>query len=106
MSSFTISTSSAADGTTLLHVRGEIDVSTSPELLAAVVNEVTRRRPPRLVVDMMHVTFLDSTGLTTLLSAHRAAQRLGTSLVVRDPSAFVQQQLRVAGIYDILTQGR
>jgi anti-anti-sigma factor len=104
VSNFTISTSFAADGTTLLHVRGEIDISTSAELLAAVVNEVTRRRPPKLVVDMLHVTFLDSTGLTTLLSAHRAAQQLGTRLVVREVSAFVRQQLRVAGIYEILTE--
>ncbi|OKI50435.1 STAS domain-containing protein [Micromonospora sp. CB01531] len=104
MSNFTISTSFAADGTTLLHVRGEIDVSTSAELLAAVVNEVNRRRPPKLVVNMLHVTFLDSTGLTTLLSAHRAAQQLGTALVVRELSAFVQKQLRVAGIYEILTE--
>lgn len=91
------------DGTTLLHVRGEIDVSTSGELLAAVEEEVSRRRPPKLVVDMLHVTFLDSTGLTTLLAAHRAAQRHGTALVVRELSEFVQRQLRVAGIYEILT---
>ncbi|MFU8852287.1 STAS domain-containing protein [Micromonospora sp. SL1-18] len=106
MDSFAISTSLAADGTTVLHVRGDIDILTSQELLATLVNEVRRRRPPHLVVDMLHVTFLDSAGVAALLTARRAAQRLGTSLVLRELSAFVTRQLRVAGVYDTLTEDR
>ncbi len=105
MGNFTLSTSLAADGSALLYVRGEIDMATSAELLAAVVKEVTRRRPPRLVVDMLHVTFIDSNGLATLLAAHRSARQFGTTLVVRQLSDFLQRQLRVAGVYDTLTRG-
>ena len=106
MGNFTISTSLAADGSAVLHVRGEIDMATSTELLAAVVNEVTRRRPPKLVVDMLHVTFIDSNGLGTLLAARRAAQQFGTALVIRELSDFLQRQLRIAGVYDTLTSGQ
>ncbi|SCL18100.1 anti-anti-sigma regulatory factor, SpoIIAA [Micromonospora rhizosphaerae] len=103
MGNLTISTSVLADGTTVVALRGEIDVSVCDALLSALVDEVTRRRPPRLVVDMLHVTFLDSTGLNTLLAAYRDARRLGISFVVRHPSEFVARQMRVAGTYDILT---
>lgn len=106
MGNITISTSFPADGATVVSVRGEIDVSVCDELLRVLVGEVTRRRPPRLLVDMLHVTFVDSTGLTTLLAAYRAARGLGTSFVVRQPSAFVARQMRVAGTYDILSAGQ
>lgn len=106
MGNFTVSTSLAADGSALLHVRGEIDMATSAELLAAVVNEVTRRRPPKLVLDMLRVTFIDSNGLAALLTAHRTARQFGTALVVRELSDFLQRQLRVAGVYDTLTRGQ
>ena len=106
MGNFTISTSLAADGTSTIHVRGDIDIAASEDLKAALINEVTRRRPPSLVVDMLHVTFIDSTGLAALLAAQRAAQGLGTSLVVRQVSTFLERQLRMAGIYEVLTGNR
>lgn len=106
MGSITISTSLAVDGATVVSVRGEIDVSVAEELLNALTDEVIRRRPPRLVVDLLHVTFLDSAGMNALVAAYRAAQRRGTILVVREPSEFVARQMRVTGTYDILTSGR
>ncbi|MBQ0904988.1 STAS domain-containing protein [Micromonospora sp. U21] len=106
MGNFTISTSLAADGTSTIHVRGDIDIAASKDLKAALMNEVRRRRPPSLVVDMLQVTFMDSTGLAALLSAQRAARGLGTSLVVREVSTFIERQLRMAGIYEVLTGHR
>ena len=106
MGNFTISTSLTADGATTVHVRGDIDAAASEDLKAALLNEVTRRRPPSLVVDMLHVTFIDSTGLGALLTAQRAARGLGTSLVVREVSTFLERQLRIAGIYEVLTGHR
>lgn len=100
---FTISASLAADGTSTLHVRGDIDIAASEELMGALMSEVTGRRPPMLVVDMLQVTFLDSSALAALIAAQRATRRLGTSLVVRRVSTLIETQLRMAGMYEILT---
>lgn len=104
--SITISTSFAVDGSTVVDVRGEIDVSVCGELLNALREEIARRRPPKLVVDLLHVTFLDSAGMNTLIAAYREAKRLGTSFVVRHPSEFVARQMRVTGTYEVLTSGQ
>lgn len=51
-------------------VSGEVDVATSPELLAAL--EDSRSKHGKLVVDLAGVTFIDSTGLGIMVQAKRA----------------------------------
>lgn len=48
---------------------GEVDVATSPQLLAAV--EEARQQGDRLLVDLAGVTFMDSTGLGVVVQAKR-----------------------------------
>ncbi len=57
---------SAAPGTTVVEVSGEIDVYTAPKLRETLVNLVDAGNY-RLIVDMERVEFLDSTGLGVLV---------------------------------------
>ena len=57
---------SAAPGTTVIAVSGEIDVYTAPRLREAIVS-LTDAGNYRLIVDMEGVEFLDSTGLGVLV---------------------------------------
>lgn len=57
---------SAASGTTVIEVSGEIDVYTAPRLREALVSLVDAGNY-RLIVDMERVEFLDSTGLGVLV---------------------------------------
>lgn len=59
----------------VLTVAGELDIATAPQLLAAV-RDVIAEAPDLLVMDLDEVTFLDSTGLGVLISAHRRGGRL------------------------------
>jgi anti-anti-sigma factor len=72
-------------GRPALAVRGELDIAGVDEFersLAAVESE----QPPVLVIDLREVTFLDSSGLRTLLAAERRAKSDGRRLVlVRGP---------------------
>lgn len=54
---------------------GEVDVTTSPELLAAFAQDANGHRA--LVCDITNITFMDSTGVSALLS-----------LVTREPNRF------------------
>jgi anti-sigma B factor antagonist len=79
---------------TLLVLQGEVDMSTAGEFadaLDAAVNGGTG-----VEIDLRAVTFMDSSGLAVLASAH---QRLGQgAIVLREPNRTVRSLLRVSGV--------
>ena len=91
-----------ADGAVVIEVRGEIDVASAGQLRTALIETVANLRPVRLVVDMMHVTFVDSTGIGALAAGQNAAQSVGSGFAVMNPAPFVLQQLRMMGLSDVL----
>lgn len=92
------------DGTIVIDLRGELDVAVNDALRDMLVDTITTHRPPRVVVNMQHVVFIDSTGMSALLAAHQAAQRTGVGYQVREVAPFVEKQLRATGLYQLLTQ--
>jgi anti-sigma B factor antagonist len=101
-----IQTSRLADGTAAVEVRGELDLSICDQLKRVLVDTAIRLRPPRIVVDLGLVTFIDSTGIGALAAGHNAARRIGIDFVVRHPTDFVSRQLRSMGLYEALTGSR
>lgn len=57
-----------------------------------------------VVVDLAEVTFMDSTGLTTLMDAHLQAQRDGWSFTVHRPSPAVTRVFELAGVGSLLNE--
>ena len=98
-----INTTQGLDGGVVVEVRGEIDLVSADRLRQVLVDTASRLRPVRLVVDLMHVTFIDSVGLGALVAGHQAAHALGIRCTIRQPSPFVVAQLRQTGLYDTLT---
>ena len=88
-------------GDRLLVVHGELDIATAPELVEMLAPPPPPRATP-VVLDLAEVTFMDSTGLTTLMDAHvaRRAQRLG---VLRSARAVARRSRRV---FDLAGVGR
>jgi anti-sigma B factor antagonist len=95
-----LNTRRLADGAVIVEVRGELDVSSSADLHTALIDTVTNVRPIRIVVDMMHVTFLDSTGIGALAAGQNAARSVGVSFAVGNPAPFVRRQLQLMGLSD------
>lgn len=69
-------------GTRVVALRGELDVATVARLRAALSSVVEDDSVERVVVDLVEVTFIDSTGLMTLLNALRRLVRRGGRLVL------------------------
>jgi len=101
-----INTSQDPDGGVVVEVRGEVDVSSSQRLRDVLQDIAGRLRPTRITVDLLHVTFIDSTGIGALASGANAAQMHGIPFTTRRPSPFVATQLRTTGLYDSLTRER
>jgi anti-anti-sigma factor len=88
------------DGDRLLVLQGELDIATAPELVAMLERLRTHRHP--VVLDLEGVTFMDSTGLTTLMDAWLAAEQNGWSFSVRAASPAVRRVVELAGIEQLL----
>ncbi|MFN8123781.1 MAG: STAS domain-containing protein [Thermoleophilia bacterium] len=76
---------------TVLRLTGELDLATAPDVLAAV-EAATGDGTSRLVLDMSGVSFIDSTGVRTLLEANRVA---GNDLSLLAPSPAVTRVLEL-----------
>lgn len=89
---------SQRQGTCLtIAVEGELDLATAPELIEAL-----GAAPDELVVvDLTRASFMDSTGLRTLLDAERRAKMAGSRLVVVcDGDGPVRRLFTITGLDD------
>jgi anti-sigma B factor antagonist len=60
------------------------------------------RQGHAVAVDLAEVTFMDSTGLTTLMDAHIAARENGWSFEIRRASPAVRRVFDLAGVNALL----
>jgi anti-sigma B factor antagonist len=81
-------------------VHGELDIATAPELVD-LLNRL-RHHGHAVTMDLAEVTFMDSTGLTTLMDAQVQAEREGCSFAVTRPSQAVKRVFELAGVQRLL----
>jgi anti-sigma B factor antagonist len=62
-------------------IQGRVTIETSSEM-RRVIAEALRSIPRAVAIDFSGVTYLDTSGLATLLEASRIARQQGTRLVV------------------------
>lgn len=85
--------------TTVLTVRGEIDLYTAPLLRTAVAQAVDRTSE-LVVIDLAEVTFMASSGLSVLVAALDKAGARHCRLRLAGGGRAVHRPLRMAGLYD------
>lgn len=92
-----------ADGTTIVKLAGELDMSSSSALFDAVT--VMRPLTTELVVDLSAVGFIDSSGLRALLAGRQAiAEDRGGRLRLTGCTSSVVRLLELSGtksLFDI-----
>ena len=75
-----------------IHVGGEIDLATCPQLRAVLV-ELIDTGFHQLIIDLEQVSFLDCTGIGVLVDARRRVQQHGGCLNLARPTPFVLRVL-------------
>ncbi len=83
-------------------LEGEIDLSTAPEAEGRI-SEAEASGPARLIIDLREVTFMDSSGLRVLLSAHKRAEAEGHEFALIRGGDAVERLLEVTGLAERLT---
>ena len=82
----------------LLVLAGELDVSAA-EVLTSTLEQVNTSAPG-LILDMAAVTFIDSSGLRTLIQARQMFRNELASVTIRDPQPTTTRLLELTGLTD------
>jgi anti-sigma B factor antagonist len=81
---------------------GEIDMATAP-MLARELTAAIEASDGAVVLDLVDVTFFDSSGLRVAIVAHRDLGDRGRRLAVAcDPEGHVRRTFSLAGLADVL----
>jgi anti-sigma B factor antagonist len=88
------------DGTSVIRLSGEIDMLTTPALRAKVTEEL-QGGPSVLVLDMLSVDFLGSSGLALLVEALDESRTRSVALRLVANSRPVSRPLQATGLTDL-----
>ncbi|GAB7044324.1 MULTISPECIES: STAS domain-containing protein [Catenuloplanes] len=94
--------SSGGPTRTVVTLDGECDLAVREELTAALLAAVAAART--VVVDLTHVTFIDSTGVHGLVTAYHAARAGGGQLYVANAHGPVATVLDLTGVGELLAE--
>ena len=89
-------------GRSCVHVAGELDVATAPQL-DSTLRELSRS--PLVVVDLRELTFMSSSGVHAIVDASVRARQGGGRVVVRRGPPNVDRMFTLAGIADDVEVG-
>jgi anti-sigma B factor antagonist len=86
----------------VLDVVGEVDVYSAPSLRDRVA-DLLDATEPNLIVNLSGVTFLDSTGIGTLVASLNHAVQLGGTLTVACDHERILKLFRITGLDAVFT---
>jgi len=90
------------DDLAIVSVGGEVDLETASQLGDHALDAL-RDVSPHVLLDLIDVTFMDSTGLKVLLSIQRRADLGGGSFAVAGASRSVRKILTLTGLDQTFT---
>jgi len=91
-----------ADGpVSVLQLVGELDISSAPALREQLLELLTSSGD--VVVDLSDVSFMDSSGISVLIVAHKRSIAQGRTITLRNPRGPVAKVLAVTGTDQVFT---
>jgi anti-sigma B factor antagonist len=87
------------DGCAIVRADGEIDAHTVHAFHQTVTEAAALA--PHVIIDLSHVTFVDSSGLGGLIVARTSARRRGGSLSLVSPPPMVRRLLGSTQLHDV-----
>jgi anti-anti-sigma factor len=91
-----------APGRVTLTLVGELDMATTPRLKKYLSTLAHTHQGSSIVIDLRRLTFMDSTGITALVTANSCARRDGWSLTLVKGPPQIQRVFEISGLSDVL----
>lgn len=84
-------------------LEGELDLASGSSLRTRLATLVNENPPPRqVVVDLSQLDFVDASGISVLIAAHKSLARRGGELVLRHPSRPARRVLTLLQLESVL----
>ncbi|MCU1357678.1 MAG: rsbV2 [Acidimicrobiales bacterium] len=87
---------------TTISLTGDLDPATAPLLDDALGTIVADEAVGRVVLDLAGLSFLDSSGLRSFVTAREALSGRGADLALRRPSANIRRLLDITGLGEVI----
>ena len=104
MTNFWTTEHTVNDGVLRLAIAGEVDISNADLLTDAITKLIIAGHVAELIIDLDRVTFLDSTGISSLVRGHNLAAAFGIAYLVTNPHDMVHKVLDITGVLSLLTE--
>jgi anti-sigma B factor antagonist len=93
----------ASSGDTVLSVAGELDIATAPELRDRLEGAIDRAPQGTVIVDLLEVTFIDSTALGVLIGGLKRSQSTGGVFRIVVAEARILKIFEITGLTDLFS---
>jgi anti-sigma B factor antagonist len=90
------------DSYTVIELQGEVDLSCSPEARKQILDKLSQKK--HLLVDLSAVTYIDSSGVASLVEGYQTAKKQGVHfglVCVSEPAMNVLQLARLDKVFPI-----
>jgi len=87
-----------SDETITLHLRGRLNIDSSPALRDRLLSILRAQSPDAVNVDLIEVTYMDSSGIATLIEALKIARTRQTKLCLQGMQGRLLHLFRVTGV--------
>ena len=98
----TVAAQEQIDDGIYLALTGDIDLSRSPVLRQTLL-DIASRKPGRLVIDLVAVPYMDSSGVATLVEALQALRKSGGKMVLCSLQPKVRSIFEIARLNMVFT---
>jgi anti-sigma B factor antagonist len=89
------------DGVTVLDLVGRITLGEESNQVRAMIKEILAKGKTQIVLNLGEVTYIDSAGLGTLVSAYTSAQNQGSTLKLANLTKRFREQLHITKLVTI-----
>jgi anti-sigma B factor antagonist len=85
----------ASNDSSVLPLDGEIDLHVSPKV-ALSINQLLKKKPAKLVVDLSRVSYIDSSGLAVLIEGMQGVEEYGGKFAIAGMQETVRSIFEIA----------
>jgi anti-sigma B factor antagonist len=86
---------------TILDITGDIDLSSSPDLRKVLLRELKEKRTPRVIVNLIGVRYIDSSGVASLVEGLKASRDTGMRFALVGLSKGAREVLQLSRLIKI-----
>jgi anti-sigma B factor antagonist len=89
------------DNATIFDLSGDIDFANSPVVRESVLHEIRESRRPRVLVNLSHVRYMDSSGVASLVEGLKASRDLGSRFILFGLSTSAREVLQLSRLMKV-----